>query len=499
MLPELEAPDGQFVPARASRGLMNPDTVQLIARLPRFRVASSSTQDGVWRARHSDPVRVPARYPSYALVAVMIVFVALASLVAVKTPAWEGMDEPSHVQNIETLAGGHWYRIPHDDRLATIQARKSGGFLGIELHQPPLYYLLLAGFQRLAGQPARVVKLPPSSFPFLTGGFYAHHPSAQNRFLRLLRLPNVLLGLLTVLLTFLTARLVSTDPWTPVVAAAFVAFLPRFVFLSAFVTNDNLVNVLGAALAYSAARFFVSPTRWWAAAVGAVVGLLAITKLSALPVAAVLIPLAAASKGWLRRVEVIAVAAAAAVIVCGWYLIQNDVRYGDPLAIAASKHYLAPIAGLGTFGSPYVVTDPLRLVFSDVPVRIWQGFWYGSWGKAPWPWPALVLLWSGLAFALLGLRTKITAREAMERPVRNAMIALTALAVAGLISVWLVAFTTASYEARLAYVGLPSLACLAALGLERWKPPIRFLVPLLGLCGTVVAIQQNVLGVPWNH
>jgi Dolichyl-phosphate-mannose-protein mannosyltransferase len=466
-----------------------------------FRVAQPGTHVGVWRARCGNPLRAHSRYPSFALLAVAIVFAALASIAAVKTPAWEATDEPSHVQNVETLAGGHWYRIPPPGDIGKefANARKSGGVVSIEVQQPPLYYLLLAGFQRLAGQPAQAFRLPPSSFPFVKGGVYAHHPSAQNRFLRLLRLPNVLLGLLTVLLTFLTARLVSTDPWTPVVAAAFVAFLPRFVFVSAFVTNDNLVNTLGAALAYSAVRFFVSPTRWWTVAVGAIVGLVAITKLSALPVAAILIPLAAATKGWIRRAEVIAVAAAAALIVCGWYLIQNDVRYGDPLALAASKHYLAPMLGLGTYSPTYVVTDPLRLVFSDVPVRIWQGFWYGFWGKLPWPWPALLVFWSGLAFALSGLRSKITATKAAERPGRNALIALAVLAVAGFISVWLVAFTTASYEARLAYVGLPSLACLAALGLERWNPPIRFLLPLLELCGTIVAIQQNVLGVPWYH
>jgi len=38
----------------------------------------------------------------------------------------------------------------------------------------------------------------------------------------------------------LAARIIAKDPWTPVVAAAIIGFLPRFVFLSAFVTNDNL-------------------------------------------------------------------------------------------------------------------------------------------------------------------------------------------------------------------------------------------------------------------
>jgi hypothetical protein len=43
-----------------------------------------------------------------------------------------------------------------------------------------------------------------------------------------------------VVLTFLAARALTLDPWTPVVAAAVVAFWPRLVFSSAFVNNDNL-------------------------------------------------------------------------------------------------------------------------------------------------------------------------------------------------------------------------------------------------------------------
>jgi hypothetical protein len=74
---------------------------------------------------------------------------------------------------------------------------------------------------------------------------------------------------------------------------------------------------------------------------------------------------------------------------------------------------------------------------------------------------------------------------------------LTILAVAGFLSVWLVALNTASYRGPLALLGLPSLACLVALGLERWKLALRLVIPLLWLCGTLVALQQDALGVHW--
>jgi hypothetical protein len=74
---------------------------------------------------------------------------------------------------------------------------------------------------------------------------------------------------------------------------------------------------------------------------------------------------------------------------------------------------------------------------------------------------------------------------------------LTVLAVAGFLSVWLVALNTASYRGTLACLGLPSLACLVALGLERWKLAVRLVIPLMWLGGTLVALQQDALGVHW--
>jgi hypothetical protein len=426
----------------------------------------------------------------------MVVFAVMASVVAIRTPAWESADEPSHVQNVQTLVGGHWYRIPRD--LSQNDTRR----FTLELHQPPLYYLLLAGVQKAAGRPAQGVSTGPAVLFLhsLRRGMFLHHSAAQHRFLLLLRLPNVFLGLLTIAFTFLTVRALTRDPWTPVIAAAIVAFMPRFVFLSAFVTNDNLVNALGAVLAYCSVRCVLAPTLLWAAAVGAVLGLLVITKLSALPAAVVLIPVLLARREWIRRAETIAVAAAALVVVCGWYLVQNRVRYGDPLAISTSQHYLQLTGGLETFGTPYVVTHPWRLVFSNVPARIVRGFWYESgWHQFLWPLTSSLVFWAGLVFALTGLAPRSFNRARNAHPEGKALAALGLIAAAGFASVWIVAFETRSYEPRLALLGLPALASLAALGLQRWRLPIRSVLPLMCLIGTLVAIRQDVLSVNWNH
>lgn len=440
--------------------------------------------------------RVPAwGGPQATLLAVVVLFVALASVVALETPAWESADEPGHVQNVETLVAGHWYRIPSDLTKHNPQSVTDLKPLG-ELHQAPLYYLLLAGFQRVAGVAPHVVNPGPATFA-TPRGLYLHHSAAQHRFLLLLRFPNVVLGVLTILATFLATRLMTTDPWTPVVAAAIVAFVPRFVFLSAFVTNDNLVDLLGAVLLYCALRA-VGAVRWrWAVLTGVTVGLVVITKLSALVAVLVVIPVVIAQRGWIRRIRVTALIAAAALVVSGWYLIQNQVRYGDPLALSAAQHYLTYTGGNGELGTPYVVHDPLRLILDQVPVRIFTSFWYESgWGEFHWPATTSLLFWLGLAFGLAGLAAR--AQNALWLHRRAQLAVLSTAAVAGFASVWIVAFSTATYAARLAFVGLPALASLVALGLERWKPPIRFVLPLMGVCGALVAIEQNILTIHWQ-
>jgi 4-amino-4-deoxy-L-arabinose transferase-like glycosyltransferase len=416
---------------------------------------------------------------------VIAIFVLLGTVIAVKTPAYESADEPGHVENIESLVAGHWYGMNSKCEYANSYCT------GTEAHQAPLYYLGMAAWQKLVGLPARPPYKGAETIDFTNRGLFLHHSAADHRFLLWLRLPNVLLGALTVLFTFFAVRLLTSDPWTPVVGASIVAFLPRFVFLTSFVTNDNLVTLLGAVLTVAALRFARSPSRWRMVAVGVCVGLLIITKLSALPVGLILVALVLMVTGWKRRTELFGIGVLSTVVVSGWYLIQNTVRYGDPLARAASARYLAQVGGLGTLFTPYKEGNPLSLVFVRVPDRILDTFWYQSgWNQFHWTWPTNLLFWLVLFGALAGLISGHVDRRALAT--------LGTVVVTGLLSVWLVATQTSTYQARYAFVGLAALSTLAALGLERWcRPPIRFLLPVMGLCGTVIAIQQDVLAVHW--
>jgi hypothetical protein len=60
--------------------------------MPEDRATDSDHRDGV-----------AARRARIALVGVIAAFALLATVIAVKTPAWESNDEPDHVQNVEAL------------------------------------------------------------------------------------------------------------------------------------------------------------------------------------------------------------------------------------------------------------------------------------------------------------------------------------------------------------------------------------------------------------
>jgi hypothetical protein len=418
------------------------------------------------------------------LIVIVAIFAALASIIAVKTPAWESADEPGHVQNIETLVQGHWYRI--DSRCDACA--------GNEAHQAPLYYLLMAGWQELVRAP---VFFPPHNlpvspaffFPSAHHGFFLRHPGRAT--VLWLRFPNIVLSAATVVMTFLAARRLTRDAWIPLVAAALVAFLPRFLFLSAFVTNDNLVNLFGAVLTYCAIRFVQRPVIGWMVATGAMYGLLLTTKLSVIPLGLVVPLLALMVPTWRRRLVFFCAGAVSAVALSGWYLIQNWVRYGDPLARSATSTYLAGIGGLGTLGFRYVVKDPLHDVFVDVPKNVVTYFWYESgWGQFAWPRSVGLALTCVLGLVLVGLFGQGISKRVL--------LALGSISVLALSCVWFTSFQTATFNARLAFVGLAAMGILVALALQRWPLWVRWILPAVGLVGCVVAVHSDVLDVHWT-
>jgi 4-amino-4-deoxy-L-arabinose transferase-like glycosyltransferase len=419
--------------------------------------------------------------PRAALGAIAVAFAFLSFAVAVLTPAWEAPDEPYHVLNVETLVRGHWYRIQGD--------------AGLEPHQPPLYYLGLAGWQKSFRTPARrphpvgislrkFVTDNPCSYDVCTT--YRHdvpQESAEKRLVLLLRIPSILCGIGVLLFTAAAARRLSRDRWTPVVAAALVASVPRFVFLSGSVNNDNLSNVLAAALLFIAVAFLTrSPQTFregWslALALGVLSGSLLLTKVSAAAlVFAVVVAIVLGTERARPRVELLALAGGSALVVSSFWLVQNQRWYGDPLAITRSREYLTPILGLG-YPRHY---GAARILLVDAPRLLYRNFWYDSTlGHLP--------LWLLLIVAVGGLAIP-SARTAPRNTPQ--LILLAAFVASALFAFGAVIMQSATARASIAYIGLPALCCLAALGLERLRIPLalRFVGPLVGVSVTALGI-----------
>ncbi|HVA09708.1 MAG TPA: hypothetical protein VNG12_23535, partial [Acidimicrobiales bacterium] len=227
----------------------------------------------------------------------------------------------------------------------------------------------------------------------------------------------------------------------------------------------------------------------WMVATGVVFGLLVTTKLSSIPLGLIIVVLALMASTWRHRISLLLYGTGSALFVSSWYLLQNWVRYGDPLARRASAAYLIRINGVGApLGLPYVVRDPAHLIFVDVPYRILRTFWYQSgWASFVWSLTTSILITGAICAVLLGL-------IGQYYPKRELYV-LGAISILAFASVWMVAFQTGSYTSRYALVGSAAMAALLALALRPWPLVLRWLLPAAGLLGCLVAIQHDVLSV----
>ena len=168
---------------------------------------------------------------------ILLIYLALATLFAVTTPAWQNPDEPAHYNYIAHIARGDglpYLQMGDYDQayLAQLTSEKFPPNLSIEpvryeSHQPPLYYLLAAPV-----------------FWLTDGSLIA------------LRLLNALIGVAVIVLIFFTVRLIFPDqPRIALSVAAFVAFLPMHVAILASVNNDPLAGVIVAATMYVLLRW----------------------------------------------------------------------------------------------------------------------------------------------------------------------------------------------------------------------------------------------------
>lgn len=275
-----------------------------------------------------------------------ILYLALALLYSVTTPLFESPDEMWHIGMAVRLAWGEGLPVQRPDEETLWRQEGS---------QPPLYYAILAAVTRTLHLPLddfEAIYLPnPHAHPGdatqvanrnqALHGSWEQFPWRGAVFtLHLWRLVSVLLGLLTVLATIETARLLFPGrPLWAVGSGLLVAVNPMFLFIAASVNNDTLVNALAALGLWLLAIRFRSGFSWpRAVLLGVALGAATLAKLSGLilwPLAlAALLGIALRERRWRRALLEIALIFAIALVFCAWWFWRNWTLYRDPLGLS---------------------------------------------------------------------------------------------------------------------------------------------------------------------
>lgn len=380
-----------------------------------------------------------------AIAALIVLYLILGGIYSAVTPIFEAGDEIWHYPFVQFLATGHG--LPVQDPARRDPWAQEGG-------QPPLYYALSGGAtfwidtsdlsDRLWRNPYAKIGIPlaygnKNLIVHTSAEDWPWHNTALA--VHLIRWLSLLFGAGTVLLTYLLA-LEITRPSAPpgdmanrsrrspstangssavqeipggwrqavaLFAAAFVAFNPMFLFISASVNNDSLAVFLASLSLLLIVQLVTRGLGLWRVSLlGIVCGLGALCKVTNLG----LLPLALLAAAWvawsggkvgpiLLRIKLAArqvlVPAAlislTALIIAGWWYVRNYVLYADPLAF----NVWVRIAG----GRAAPMTIPSLLdEFQGFRISFWGNFGGVNLIAADWVYLCLDLLTIGAAVGL---------------------------------------------------------------------------------------------------
>jgi hypothetical protein len=425
-----------------------------------------------------------------------VVYLSFALTTSLLTKAWEGNDEPDHVDYAEFI-----FQHGSIPRIAPSN--------GNESQQPPLYYALTAGWQSL-------LRIPRLSLGFDRGLFtsqygsgpsiptlsravefgetknirfvYTHNYTSRQHqvavWLHELRLLSVIFGLGTVLLAYACARIVRLGEAMALSVGLFVALLPKEIAVTSVVTNDPLVIMLcAAALAcyLLAERARIEDRfhnrRLAVIGMGVTLGAAAITKFNSLPIAVILLLLVAwpvfrglfpqnqsdndhLPKSLRPLVVDLVVSGAAFIAVSGWWFVWNEVHYKSPLATLAAQRNVGRMSG----GIYHPSHSYIHSLLNIVPHQLFPSLWYdAAWNLVQMPvWINAVFL----ALAVLSLTAGAWALLRGRALGRLQGAGLLGCVVAALIACVQVAQSTSHVEGRIAFVGLCAFALIATLGMK---------------------------------
>lgn len=437
------------------------------------------------------------RFHAWACATLLAAFVSVAGLYSVVNPLFEAPDEIWHYEYVRWLAEGHGLPRPAD--VGTAPWRQEGS-------QPPLYYLLAAVLtlpfstenaatairynpHAAVGQPAAVdnknvmVHGAAERWPW-HGVILAAHVA---------RFFSVVLGGVTLFCTYQIARTLHPRSRSiPLMAALLVAANPQFLFISAAVSNDNLVTACCAAGLWLLVHLLghtSPPSLAQLAGLGLISGGAALSKVSGLA----LLGLAGLALFWLawRKWSLRqflwqgSVVVAVALLVAGWWYWRNWQLYGDPLGLAAM---FAVLPGRG---------DPLTLAQAlTLAPGVWRSYWavFGWFNVVADEW--LYGLYTFLAgMGVFGFIIRLWRHRSKWKPGQAGQWLLLAIWI-GVMVLLVVRWAQISYpQGRLLFPAIGAVAIMLATGLANWLPARGQSIGVWALAGLLLPAA---LIAPWR-
>ncbi|MHB8628086.1 MAG: hypothetical protein ACYDBJ_05685 [Aggregatilineales bacterium] len=425
--------------------------------------------------------RTLARYPLQSLLAV---YVTLAVLYGAVTPIFETPDESTHYAVSQHIAlTGQLPVQSLTDPLTLTPWMQEGS-------QPPLYYLLTApiaalvpgaldnpyplalnphakiGIGLATNNHNKFIHTAAESFPWRGVALAVH----------LIRLISTLLGAWTVFCVYRMARCVWPEARNrAIIAAAFVALNPMFLFIHASANNDALITALSATALWMTIYLYLTTT-WRERGIVVVVALsvvlaaAAISKVSGLALYAVagaglLIALLKGRLTFWQAAKHLLVWAVGFAVIAAWWYVRNAQLYGDPTGLRAMLAIADPRR------TPYTISSMLSEM---------EGLRISSWGLFGW----LNVIGPAWFYTVMDILTAAALIGGILGAVRIIYRAdWDQLAVIGVLS-WEVCVMfvslfnwtrqTPGTQGRLLFPALPALALLTAFGWEtlfrrRWS------------------------------
>lgn len=430
--------------------------------------------------------------PERIFTGLMLVFVALAATVSFINPLFEAPDEIRHYRYIRKLV---------TERALPIQGQEE---VRSQSHHPPLYYALAALASAWVPSPHTSAYDHPLNpfwgyrnwevgvdnklqywhgeaerFPFREGFLAAMIP----------RWVNVLLGVLTVALTYQIGRRVWPDaPWLALGGAAVVALNPQFIYTSASINNDVIAAACSAVVLLLCVRIVQDGADHRALIwLGLAYGCALLAKLH-LAAGGVLIAPALLWEAWQKRrsfsghlawmrrwMNGLLVVGGIALALAGWWFIRNWVLYGDPTGMRVVNELWA---GRSARDNWWAIGQGLPYLWAS----LWGRFGYGQIPLPQGVYTAVLIVCAigVLGYAWPGRRRFSTA---------PALLLISTIALYSAIVLYYMLIQPAGAMGRFLFPALPAFALIVVGGLCGWlRTPARTAALALALMALLSAL-----------